>query len=124
MPVVPCARALVQVCLVGTLIAGATDLTYDPYGYLMAVLTNLSTSLYIVLIRFVKSRAPPSAQLDSFAMLYYNVVLSAVPLVAYSLWRGDWETISNYPHWSSFGFQTVFGQSPHLSRSQCRTDNM
>lgn len=42
------------VMVVGVVTAGSSDLSYDPFGYLMALLTNIATAVYIVLIKYYK----------------------------------------------------------------------
>ncbi len=47
--------------IVGAIVAGATDLTYNPYGYIFVSICAASTAVYLLLIRVLKDRTgvPP-----------------------------------------------------------------
>ena len=46
----------IVVMIVGAIVAGATDLTYNPYGYIFVSICAASTAVYLLLIRVLKDR--------------------------------------------------------------------
>eukprot|EP00871_Galdieria_phlegrea_P002003 jgi/Galph1/2803/GphlegSOOS_G1454.1 len=65
----------VLVMLSGTLVASIFDSSFTLYGYVMVFFANLTTAVYLVLIRYTRERT----QLDNFGILYYCSV-SCLPL--------------------------------------------
>jgi len=58
------------VMVAGVVTAGFADLSYDPYGYVLAFITNIATAVYVVLIKYIRTKVG----LDAFGMLLYNAV--------------------------------------------------
>lgn len=67
------ATALVTV---GALIASSTDLAYDPLGYALAFTANISTAIYLVLLRPVRDKL----QLSNLQLIYVNALVN-VPVL-------------------------------------------
>lgn len=65
----------VMVILSGTIIASFYDVSFSTYGYVMVFLANLTTAVYLVLIRYTRDET----KLDNFGILYY-CSLSCLPL--------------------------------------------
>lgn len=60
----------------GALIASTTDLAYDPLGYALAFTANVSTAIYLVLIRPVRDKL----QLSNLQLIFVNA-LANIPLL-------------------------------------------
>lgn len=69
------ATALVTV---GALIASVTDLAYDPLGYALAFTANISTAIYLVLLRPVRDKL----QLNNLQLIYVNALANIPVLLA------------------------------------------
>ncbi|XXQ38588.1 Sugar phosphate transporter domain-containing protein [Plasmodiophora brassicae] len=92
------------VMVLGVVVAGAADLSYDPVGYLFAFITNLATAIYIVLIKFYKE----TLNLDAFGMLFYNAILSTPVLVVISLFNHDFADMADFEDINNAAFWCVF----------------
>mmetsp|Transcript_8177 Transcript_8177/g.16506 ORF Transcript_8177/g.16506 Transcript_8177/m.16506 type:complete len:139 (+) Transcript_8177:161-577(+) len=62
----------VSIMMLGSVLAGFTDLTYHPRGYIYVSICSIFTALYLLLI----SKIGQQTKLDTFGMLYYNNALS------------------------------------------------
>ncbi|GJQ10276.1 hypothetical protein GpartN1_g2067.t1 [Galdieria partita] len=71
--------ASVMVLLSGTMVAALFDMSFSTYGYFMVFLANLTTAVYLVLIRYTRDRT----NLDNFGILYYCSV-SCLPLFLFT----------------------------------------
>ncbi|CAA3019922.1 UDP-sugar transporter sqv-7 [Olea europaea subsp. europaea] len=58
----------VALIVLGAFIAGARDLSFDSYGYLVVFLSNISTAIYLATI----SRLGKSSGLNSFGLMWCN----------------------------------------------------
>ncbi|EME31454.1 UDP-sugar transporter sqv-7 [Galdieria sulphuraria] len=67
--------ASVIVMLSGTMVAAIFDMSFSIYGYFMVFSANLTTAVYLVLIRYTRDQT----KLDNFGILYY-CSLSCLPL--------------------------------------------
>jgi len=65
----PLVKKAIAIAVVGTLIAGSSDLSYDPFGYLLTIGNNLSTATYLILIKVLGAKTGPEA-LSSFELLF------------------------------------------------------
>jgi len=75
----------IGVAVIGTLIAGSSDLTFDLFGYLFTFGNNFTTATYLILIKILGTKTGPDA-LSSFELLFYNSAMSLPisALLAYS----------------------------------------
>ncbi len=87
------------VTIVGALIAGWGDLTFDFYGYFLTILNCFITALYLVLI----AKKSKETSLNTFGLMFYNNLLS-LPVIAAIVVVTEWDTLINFPHWNSLGF--------------------
>lgn len=62
---------------IGALLASSSDLAYDPLGYALAFTANISTAIYLVLLRPVRDKL----QLSNLQLLYVNA-LANIPVLA------------------------------------------
>eukprot|EP00834_Sanchytrium_tribonematis_P002010 NODE_55_length_29507_cov_0.809712.p13 type:complete len:309 gc:universal NODE_55_length_29507_cov_0.809712:21739-20813(-) len=67
----------VAVIIFGTVLAGAKDLTFDIFSYTIAIIANLLTALYIVLVKHYGKML----KMEPLTLLYYNNILS-LPMAA------------------------------------------
>ena len=92
----PAIAACVLFMTLGAAVAGIGDASFALYGYAMILLANLTTSLYIVLVKRVRQRT----DLDNFGILFYNCILSLPPVVLLATVRGQhsalWRTDAHY----------------------------
>ncbi len=62
----------VSIIVFGTIIAGSRDLSFDIKSYIIAMIANLLTALYIILVKHYSK----TLKLDPLNLLYYNNLLS------------------------------------------------
>ncbi|XP_022863807.1 nucleotide-sugar uncharacterized transporter 3 isoform X2 [Olea europaea var. sylvestris] len=93
----------VALIMMGAFIAGARDLSFDSYGYLVVFLSNISTAIYLATI----SRIGKSSGLNSFGLMWCNGILCGPILLLWTLFRGDLEMTMNFPYLLSPGFLIV-----------------
>jgi len=89
--------------VVGAIIAGWGDLTFDPYGYFLTALNCVVTALYLVLI----AKKSQETGLQTFGLMYYNNILSLPVMIVITLLT-EWKILSNYTGWWNLGFQICF----------------
>lgn len=65
----PLVKKAIAIAVVGTLIAGSTDLSFEPFGYLFTLGNNLCTATYLILIKMLGAKTGPDA-FSSFELLY------------------------------------------------------
>jgi solute carrier family 35 protein len=80
-PTLGCVAAMT----VGAVWAGSKDSAFDFYGYGMIFLANMTSALYVVLVRKVKQ----STSWNNTDILYLNSMLSAPLVLMLLLWRGE-----------------------------------
>lgn len=61
----------------GALVAGTTDLAFDPIGYTLAFTANISTAVYLVLIKRVRDKL----SLSNLQLLFVNAIAN-IPFLA------------------------------------------
>uniref|UniRef100_A0A7S0BNB5 Sugar phosphate transporter domain-containing protein n=1 Tax=Rhodosorus marinus TaxID=101924 RepID=A0A7S0BNB5_9RHOD len=75
----------VVVVVTGALVAGSKDFLFDFRGYMLAILANISTSLYVVLIK----KSHQDSSMNSLELLALTSMLSIVPLALLSYLCGE-----------------------------------
>lgn len=91
----------ISIMVLGGLIAGVTDLSFSPIGYLLVCICCIATALYLVLIVRVSS----TSKLGTFALLYYNNVLALPLMILYLvLFSNELAEVASYPHWNDVRF--------------------
>lgn len=89
--------------VLGAFIAGARDLSFDYYGYVIVFLSNITTAIYLATI----ARIGKSSGLNSFGLMWCNGVLCGPVLFIWTFVRGDLELTMNFPYLLSPGFLVV-----------------
>ena len=109
----PSQRVLVAVgiMLLGAGIAAWKDLTFDLYSYGLVVLTNILTALYTTSLGDVKKQS----RLSTFAILYYNTVLTMPVLLTVCVLTGEMQEAIAFPSLTNPGFMIVFSFSATLA---------
>jgi len=92
----------VGVMVLGAVIAGITDVTFDLTGYGFALSSCLFQALYLVL---VKKNAKDVGPVE---MLFYNSTLSIPFVLALVLYFDEINYMRNFPMFSDEGFKTYF----------------
>eukprot|EP00850_Spirogloea_muscicola_P019827 SM000200S05817 [mRNA] locus=s200:5247:7658:- [translate_table: standard] len=103
------ASILGSVCIIvlGALIAGTNDLSFDARGYLIVFLSNLTTAVYLATI----SRLGKSTGLNSFGLMWCNGVLCAPVLLLWTALSGELKLALSFNDLTSLGFQSVMAMS-------------
>jgi len=71
----PLVKKAISVAMVGTLIAGSSDLTFNMFGYIFTFSNNVSTATYLILIKILGTKSGPEA-LSSFELVFWNSLMS------------------------------------------------
>jgi len=100
----------VVLMVVGAMIAGWGDLTFDMYGYLLTVLNCVVTAVYLVLI----AKKSKETGLNTVGLMFYNNLLS-LPFLVGLVVVTEWDTLANFDGWSSVGFHFFFWMSAILA---------
>ncbi|XP_052200642.1 UDP-N-acetylglucosamine transporter UGNT1-like isoform X2 [Diospyros lotus] len=99
-PPVICSVATI---ILGALVAGARDLSFDLYSYAVVFLSNICTAIYLASV----ARVGKSSGLNSFGLMWCNGVICGPVLLFWTFIRGDLEVTMNFPHLFTPGFQVV-----------------
>jgi solute carrier family 35 protein len=86
----------------GAIIAAATDLTFNPTGYMAVLGNDLLTSLYLIMVKNL-----PSNGLSTTGMLFYNSTLSLPMLAAAVVFTGEPSRLLQYPRLHEPKFRLV-----------------
>ena len=79
--------------LAGALVAAATDLTFNAYGYAAVLFNDFLTASYLIMVK----NTPAASALSTTGLLFYNAMLS-LPLLMAAVWSsGEWSGIWLYP---------------------------
>jgi GDP-mannose transporter len=99
---------LVQVALglmfLGSLLAGITDLEFNPVGYFWMAMHILSQAAYVLYVRKVKK----SINMPEEQMVYYNNLLSLPFFLILAFLNGEYERAENSDSWEDNGFLIVW----------------
>lgn len=87
----------------GAFVAGARDMSYDSYGYVIVLLANLATAIYLATI----ARVGKSSGLNSFGLMWCNGIVCAPILLLWTFLQGDLAKTMNFPDLYTPGFQAV-----------------
>ncbi|XP_057484906.1 UDP-N-acetylglucosamine transporter UGNT1-like [Actinidia eriantha] len=93
----------VAIVIVGALVAGARDLSFDSYSYAVVFISNICTAIYLASV----ARVGKSSGLNSFGLMWCNGLLCGSILLFWTLAKGDLEVTMNFPHLFSPGFQVM-----------------
>ncbi|PIN09861.1 Nucleotide-sugar transporter VRG4/SQV-7 [Handroanthus impetiginosus] len=93
----------VAIIVLGAVVAGLRDFSFDSYGYLVVFISNFATAIYLISI----ARIGESTGLNSFGLMWCTGIWCGPILLLWTLVQGDWETSLNYPYLLSPGFLVV-----------------
>lgn len=93
----------VAIIILGALVAGARDLSFDSYSYTVVFMSNICTAIYLASV----ARVGKSSGLNSFGLMWCNGLLCGPILLCWTFIRGDLELTMNFPYLLFPGFQVV-----------------
>ncbi|KAK9847135.1 hypothetical protein WJX84_008518 [Apatococcus fuscideae] len=83
----------VVIMISGALVAAATDLTFNAYGYAAVLFNDFLTASYLIMVK----NTPAASALTTTGLLFYNATLS-LPLLMGAVWSsGEWDGLWAYP---------------------------
>lgn len=88
----------------GSLIAASADPSFNARGYLLVMTNNFCTAgngVYMKKVLVAKD-------IDKYELLYYNALLTILPLSIICFLSTDLSTIIAFNHWSNIGFLSSF----------------
>ncbi|XP_030511822.1 UDP-N-acetylglucosamine transporter UGNT1-like isoform X4 [Rhodamnia argentea] len=94
----------VGIIILGAFIAGARDLSFDSYGYMVVFMSNICTAVYLASI----ARIGKSSGLNSFGLMWCNGIICGPILLIWTSISGDLETTVKFPNLFAPGFQDLF----------------
>jgi len=103
--------ASVGLMVLGAVVAGANDVSFDAHGYLLVFASNCATALYLGMI----SRYGKTSPLNSFGLMWSNGIVCVPILLAWTLANGEMSAALQYEHLYSFNFQIVLALSCTLA---------
>ncbi|KGN60702.1 UDP-N-acetylglucosamine transporter UGNT1 isoform X1 [Cucumis sativus] len=93
----------VGMIILGAVVAGARDLSFDTYSYSVVFIANICTAIYLASI----ARIGKSSGLNTFGLMWCNGLICGPLLFFWIILRGDVEATLNFRYLFSFGFQCV-----------------
>lgn len=103
--------ASVAIIVLGAAVAGARDLTFEPYGYAAVFLSNLTTAMYLAVI----SRLGKATGLNSFGLMWCNGIVCLPLLLLWTLVSGELGVALHFDRRHELGFQLVIALSCTLA---------
>mmetsp|Transcript_25981 Transcript_25981/g.82881 ORF Transcript_25981/g.82881 Transcript_25981/m.82881 type:complete len:168 (-) Transcript_25981:64-567(-) len=97
--------------VVGAVLAGANDLSFDASGYLLVLASNTSTAVYLAVI----SRLAKTGGLSSFGLMWCNGLVCVPCLVALTAATGELRSVLDFPHLADPGFLVTMAGSCSLA---------
>jgi len=100
----PYTKEMISVIMMisGGVIVAYNDLVFVPGGYMVVIMNNVVTALYLC---FLKSK---TKTLGKFGTLFYSALISIPMLFVIALLLGDFETLRKFPHLYDLGFWSCF----------------
>eukprot|EP00744_Colponema_vietnamica_P008014 GILI01011461.1.p1 GENE.GILI01011461.1~~GILI01011461.1.p1 ORF type:complete len:329 (-),score=18.11 GILI01011461.1:58-996(-) len=86
----------ISVSVVGTIIAGLSDLNADFIGYAFVLLNNLFTSLYLT----GTSKLSQQTSMNSFGLLFFNAIVSLPLVILCAFMCGEVSSVLRFEYWS------------------------
>jgi len=94
----------IYLMVIGAVIAAYDDLSFDLFGYIYIFLNDIFTAANGI---YTKDKLNNS-KLGENGLLYYNSLLSIVPLLCLSTFTGEINKLDSFTNWYSFGFWSFF----------------
>ncbi|KAH7546333.1 hypothetical protein FEM48_Zijuj01G0189700 [Ziziphus jujuba var. spinosa] len=91
----------VGIIVLGAIVAGARDLSFDAYGYAVVFIANICTAVYLASI----ARIGKSSGLNTFGLMWCNGIICGPFLLFWTSIRGEIALTINFPYLFSPGFQ-------------------
>lgn len=95
--------------ILGAIVAGYGDLTFDLPGYALTTLNCVVTAglcpLTAAYLVYIASKSKETG-LSTWGMMFYNNLLS-IPLVLALVMLTEWEGLKSYPSYGNVGFQVA-----------------
>jgi drug/metabolite transporter (DMT)-like permease len=105
----------VIVMTLGALVAGVSDLDFNPMGYMCVTINNVCTAAYLLLIQITKR----DLQVSNLQLLFL-MNLCSLPFLATAFFAFDAQQVWAYPHLRDFSFVLVLVSSCVQVRSAQR----
>uniref|UniRef100_A0A0D6R2D5 Sugar phosphate transporter domain-containing protein n=1 Tax=Araucaria cunninghamii TaxID=56994 RepID=A0A0D6R2D5_ARACU len=93
----------VGLILLGAFVAGARDLSFDFYGYMIVIISNITTAIYLITI----ARIGKSSGLNSFGLMWCNALVCGPVLFLWTFLSGELKLSIHFPHLYSPVFQVL-----------------
>ncbi|GLJ53400.1 hypothetical protein SUGI_1138830 [Cryptomeria japonica] len=93
----------VGLILLGAFVAGARDLSFDFYSYMIVIVSNITTAIYLITI----ARIGKSSGLNSFGLMWCNGLICGPLLLLWTFFSGELEMTMNFTHLYSLVFQVM-----------------
>lgn len=87
--------------VVGAVIAGAGDITFDLWAYVMAMLSCFAQAAYLIFV----AKSGAESGINSFGLLMYNSLLAVPFIFVIVILTGEWSDVLNYSQMGNTGFQ-------------------
>ncbi|XP_045160173.1 UDP-N-acetylglucosamine/UDP-glucose/GDP-mannose transporter-like [Mercenaria mercenaria] len=97
----------VYLMMLGAIIAGLTDLSFDAIGYLMIFVNNICTATNMV---YTKQKLE-AKDLGKYGLLFYNALFMIFPVMALSIYTEELQKAYNFQSWTQPMFLLQFGLS-------------
>lgn len=97
---------IVTICfmILGSIIAAMSDISFNLLGYFLATTNNVFTTVNMIYIKLSIN----SQEISKLELLYYNAVLTILPLGILAYFTNSFEAFSTYNQWTSVGFVICF----------------
>jgi len=93
----------VLIMVLGAVVAGASDLSYDFRGYALVFASNISTALYLATI----SRLGKKVSMNNFGLMWCNGVICTPILLIIAMVSGEIRSAAAFEDLNSLRFQIV-----------------
>ncbi|ONH98396.1 hypothetical protein PRUPE_7G247800 [Prunus persica] len=93
----------VGIIILGAVVAGARDLSFDAYSYGVVFVANICTAIYLASIAHIGK----SSGLSTFGLMWCNGIICGPILLFWTSISGDLGRMINFPHLFSHGFQVL-----------------
>lgn len=88
----------------GSIVAALADLSFNAIGYLQVMLSNIFSAAGVVYTK----KTIDSKEINKHEILYYNALLTILPLITISYFTNDRDELINYKYWNDTGFIIAF----------------
>lgn len=98
----------VYMMMIGTIVAGYSDLAFDLKGYFFVLMNDVATSANAV---YTKQKLD-ARKLSTYGLLYHNFAfMFPITVCIVALKQETLHKVMNFDHWNDLSFLTVFGLS-------------